>query len=160
MSRSSKRLFINALTIRSVPHPDLKSMRVDTKIINGKKSTATKALIDSGAQGVFMDERFAKKYGLPLVKLSKEIPVSNMDNTLNQNGPIKEYTRLLTIIDGKEFSTRFLVSNLGKEDVILGLPWLKRMNPEVDWEKQTLKIDPKRVKEPTNAQKVDRALQV
>ena len=83
-----------------------------------------------------------------------------MDNTPNQNGPIKEYTRLPTIIDGKEFSTRFLVSNLGKEDVILGLPWLKRMNPEVDWEKQTLKIDPKRVKEPTYAQKVDRALQV
>ena len=34
------------------------------------------------------------------------------------------------------------------------------MNPEVDWEKQTLKINPKRVKEPTYAQKVDRALQV
>ena len=75
-----------------------------------------------------------------------------MDNTLNQNGPIKEYTRLPMIIDRKEFSTRFFVSNLGKEDVILGLPWLKRMNPEVDWEKQTLKIDPKRVKEPTYAQ--------
>ena len=83
-----------------------------------------------------------------------------MDNTPNQNGPIKEYTRLLTIIDGKEFSTRFLVSNLGKEEVILGLPWLKRMNPEVDWEKQTLKIDPKRVKELTYVQKVDRALPV
>ena len=67
-------------------------MHVDTKIINGKKSAATKALIDSGAQGVFMDERFAKKRGLLLVKLSKDIPVSNVDNTLNQNGPIKEYT--------------------------------------------------------------------
>ena len=90
MSRSSKGLFINALTIRSVPHPDLKSMLVDTKIINGKKSATTKALIDSGAKGVFMDERFAKKHGLLLVKLSKEIPVSNVDNTPNQNGPIKE----------------------------------------------------------------------
>ena len=135
-------------------------MHVDTKIINGKKSAATKALIDSGAQGVFMGERFAKKHGLPLVKLSKEIPASNVDNTPNQNKPIKEYTRLLMIIDGKEFSTRFLVSNLGKEDLILGLPWLKRMNPEVDWEKQTLKIDLKKVKEPTYVQKVDRALQV
>ena len=135
-------------------------MHVDTKIINGKKSATTKALIDSGAQGVFMDERFVKKHGLPLVKLSKEIPVSNVDNTLNQNRPIKEYTRLPTIIDGKEFSTRFLVSNLGKEDIILRLPWLKRMNSEVDWEKQTLKINLKRVKEPAYAQKVDRALQV
>ena len=101
-SRSSKGLLINALTIRSVWHPDLRSMRVDTKIINEKKSAATKALIDSGAQGVYMDKRFAKKHGLPLIKLSKEIPVSNVDNTPNQNGPIKEYTRLP---DRKEFST-------------------------------------------------------
>ena len=34
------------------------------------------------------------------------------------------------------------------------------MNPEVDWEKQTLKINLKKLKEPTFAQKVDRALQV
>ena len=56
MSRPSKGLFIKALRIRSVPNNDLKSMQVNTEIIHGKKIVETKALIDSGAQGIFMDE--------------------------------------------------------------------------------------------------------
>ena len=46
-------------------------MSVNTGIIDGKKIIKTKALIDSGAQGIFMDERFAKKHQLPLLKLKK-----------------------------------------------------------------------------------------
>jgi len=67
-------------------------MNIDTKIIDGKEIVETKALIDCGAQGTFMDERFAKKHQLPLLWLKKEIPVSNVDETLNRNGPIKQYT--------------------------------------------------------------------
>jgi len=67
-------------------------MNVDTKIIDEKKIVKTKALIDCGAQGTFMDKRFAKKHRLPLLWLKKEIPVSNVDETLNRNGPIKQYT--------------------------------------------------------------------
>jgi Aspartyl protease len=106
-SRPSARLPIRAIRIRSVPNTDtdLKSIRVDTKILDGKKIVETRALIDSGAQGTFMDERFAKKHGFPLVKLEKEIPVSNVDDTPNQNGPIKSYTRLPMRINGKEVST-------------------------------------------------------
>jgi len=67
-------------------------MNVDTKIIDEKKIVKMKALIDCGAQGTFMDEQFAKKHRLPLLWLKKEIPVSNVDETLNRNGPIKQYT--------------------------------------------------------------------
>jgi len=52
-SRPSKGLSIKALTIQSVSDTDL---NINTKIINGKKFVETKALIDCGAQGVFMDE--------------------------------------------------------------------------------------------------------
>jgi len=54
-------------------------MNVDTKIIDGKKIIKTKALIDCGAQGAFIDEQFAKKHQLLLIRLRKEIPVSNID---------------------------------------------------------------------------------
>jgi len=56
MSRPSKGFSIKALTIRSVSDTDLKSMNIDTKIIDKEKIIETKALIDCGAQGVFMDE--------------------------------------------------------------------------------------------------------
>ena len=35
---------------------------------------------------------------------------------------------------------RFDVCNLGRTDVILGMPWLAAHNPEIDWEKGEVKI--------------------
>ncbi|ESK90707.1 hypothetical protein Moror_4129 [Moniliophthora roreri MCA 2997] len=37
------------------------------------------------------------------------------------------------IIETKEMTDTFLISGLEKEEVILGLPWLQRYNPNVDW---------------------------
>ena len=145
-SRPSKEPSIKSLRIRSVSDNDSKLICIDTKIIDGKKIVETKALIDSGAQGIFMDERFAKKHRLPLLRLNKEIQVSNVGKSPNKNEPIKFHTRLLTKIDGKTISTRFLISNLGKEDVILGLPWLDKVNPEVNWTNKSIKIIPGRIK--------------
>ena len=34
----------------------------------------------------------------------------------------------------------FLVTDLGGEDVILGLPWLREANPSIDWEKGLLQV--------------------
>jgi len=37
-------------------------MIINARILDGKKIIETKALIDSGAQGAFIDERFAKEH--------------------------------------------------------------------------------------------------
>ena len=49
------------------------------------------------------------------------------------------------MVDGQEQWTDFLVTNLGGEDVILGLPWLRKTNPQVDWEKGRLSVKTPRV---------------
>jgi len=117
-------------------------MNVDTKIIDGKKIVETKVLIDCGAQGAFMDGWFTKKHQPLLIKLKKEIPVSNINETPNRNGPIKSYTQLSVKINGNIISTLFYISHLGKENIIFGLPWLEMVNPIIDWAKKTLKIVP------------------
>ncbi|MDV2583562.1 hypothetical protein, partial [Alkalibacillus haloalkaliphilus] len=33
--------------------------------------------------------------------------------------------------------------NLGNTDIILGLDWLKKYNPAIDWENRTVEFDPK-----------------
>ncbi|EGN97626.1 hypothetical protein SERLA73DRAFT_75293 [Serpula lacrymans var. lacrymans S7.3] len=43
----------------------------------------TSALLDSGANRIFIDQVWAEKIGLPLVKLDMSIPIYNIDSTLN-----------------------------------------------------------------------------
>jgi hypothetical protein len=35
---------------------------------------------------------------------------------------------------------RFLITTLGGEDMILGLPWLQKENPEINWEKNEIHL--------------------
>ena len=158
-TRPSKEPPIRTIRIRSVPGRDSRSIIVDARILDGKKIIETKALIDSGAQGAFIDERFAKEHRFLLLRLKKEIPISNVDETLNRNGPIRYLTRLPIKIDGNIISTEFFISHLGKENVILGLPWLGIVNPIIDWSEKTLKIDPERIKKPTQSLATNRIIQ-
>jgi len=41
----------------------------------------------------------------------------------------------------KKISTRFLVTELGKDKMILRLPWLKQYNPKIDWNTGKVNID-------------------
>ena len=59
-----------------------------------KENVGTKALIDCGAGGKFIDTQFVQKNGFPTTKLSKPIPVYNVDGTPNKQGTIRAYTTL------------------------------------------------------------------
>ena len=36
----------------------------------------------------------------------------------------------------------FFITHLGKQEIILGLPWLEREDPNISWKKRTLKWRP------------------
>ena len=44
------------------------------------------------------------------------------------------------MVDKQEQWADFLVTDLGGEDIILGLPWLRKTNSQVDWEKGQLSV--------------------
>ena len=56
------------------------------------RTIETSALIDSGAEGTFIDKTFAHKHGIHLTPLNRPIPVYNVDGTRNKLGSITEYT--------------------------------------------------------------------
>jgi hypothetical protein len=89
---------------------------------------------------LFIDKGFAEENRLPLEWLENPILAKNVDGTLNKNGTIEYSTTLNLEINGKIMRTWLLVSGLGKETVILGLPWLRKTNPDIDWKKGTLKF--------------------
>ena len=104
------------------------------------QTVSTKALIDSGADGQFINTKFAIKHRIPMTPLPRPIPVLNVDGTPNHQGIITHFTWRWIQMGSKQFTCRFLVTSLGKEDIILGLPWLKRYNPSIDWQNKTLTI--------------------
>lgn len=103
----------------------------------GTKIVKTNSLIDCGAGGVFMDQAFAKSQGFPLKRLFSPINVFNVDGTPNKKGKIRLSTTIPVTIHGRTRQTRFLITGLGTQKIIFGLPWLRRENPNIDWEAGT-----------------------
>ena len=111
-----------------------------------KKKVGTKALIDCGAQGDFIDKTFAEENGFPLLPLPRPIKAKNVDGTLNKKGTITHYTWVNAKLKEHRFRIRLLAVGLGKDHLILGMPWLKKTNPKIDWQKGTIRINDKKVK--------------
>ncbi|KAF8234189.1 hypothetical protein L208DRAFT_1090479, partial [Tricholoma matsutake] len=99
---------------------------------NGK-DVATNALLDSGVGGVFIDSIFIKREGIKTYPLGYTIWATNVDGTLNKQGAITRYMKGRLHINGWSYPMEYLVAGLGKESVILGLSWLREVNPIINW---------------------------
>jgi hypothetical protein len=103
----------------------------------------TQPLVDSGAGGIFMDQNYARKHRFNLMKLEYLITVRNVDGTKNKQGTIRYYTDLNIQVNGKINTERFLITGLGNQKIILGLPWLREHNPEINWKKEHYNGEPR-----------------
>ena len=63
-----------------------------------------------------------------------------MDNTQNKSGEVTHYVELEVETHQHRQPMSFLVSDIGKEDIILGYPWLIAFEPRFQWGKG--KLDP------------------
>src|SRR5688572_20634377 len=114
-------------------------MHIPVKLFLGTNSLVdTHALIDCGAGGTFIDQNYARRNHIPMKPLTKPIPVFNVDGTPNKQGTIRHFASLNITIGNRTNRLNFFVCGLRKQSVILGLPWLKRNNPDIDWAKGTL----------------------
>jgi len=91
------------------------------------------ALIDSGTTENFIDQETVKKLKLGSKKLSEPVRLRNIDGTYNQSGSVTHFIDLLVSRGGRKITQRFYVTNLGSDRIILGYPWLRAFNPEINW---------------------------
>lgn len=96
------------------------------------------ALVDCGAQGKFIHRRAVKRLGLTEKALPQPIKVYNVDGTPNALGYIRNFVTAELNIEGRRQQEDLLVTQLGKQDMILGIDWLQKHNPRIDWIKGTL----------------------
>ena len=55
---------------------------------SGNKNVETKALLDTGAGGKFIDQNFVLRNSIRTYKLAKPITIYNVDGTENKTGTI------------------------------------------------------------------------
>jgi len=115
-------------------------MKIRLEKIDTHEGVTVKALLDSGATGMFVDRKFAEKHGFKMDKLEKPLVVTNVDGSNNSGGRITHKIECNVYYRGHQERMKFDVCNLERTDVILGMPWLAAHNPEIDWEKGEVKM--------------------
>jgi hypothetical protein len=91
------------------------------------------ALVNSSATDNFIDFRTVTKLQLGTKKLPRERQLFNVDGTHNQAGLIEESIQLYMERGEECVRTQFHITNLGRDWIILGYPWLEAFNPPIDW---------------------------
>ena len=97
-------------------------MKVGLEKLKSHEGIVVKALLDSGATGLFMDMIFARKKGFKMEKLKNPLLVKNVDRTVNVGGAIIHQVECNMFFKGHVERVRMDVCNLGKIEVILGMP--------------------------------------
>ena len=104
------------------------------------KDVNTTAIIDSGAQINCIDWAFVRKHQIPTRPLKNPFPIQNTDQTSNIFCQYE--TILYTQLGDITQKIHFYIINGGKENAILGHPWLEAANPIINWKKGTVTIPP------------------
>jgi hypothetical protein len=99
-----------------------------------------KALVDSGATNNFIHPHFAERMRLGTKKLMQPRKIWNIDGTQNKGGLLTEYIDLDVQTKHIHKEMRFLVTDLGGEDIILGYPWLSTFEPQITWRTATINV--------------------
>jgi hypothetical protein len=126
-------------------------LRIPLELTKSRMSVL--ALLDSGATGNFMDKAFATRLGLALKKKNMPTSISLADGTVVRDHITEEVTIPIAIQHHMEEAT-FDIGSFPKNPVILGMPWLTRHNPAMDFRNKILTFVPQYCK----SCQVDRSL--
>ncbi|KAI0324930.1 hypothetical protein GY45DRAFT_1261857, partial [Cubamyces sp. BRFM 1775] len=98
------------------------------------KAVEIKGLIDMGADVVIVNKKVVDKYNLLTVRLPKTLTFRNADDSVNSMGTITHRVEGTFNLHGKKLPTNWYVADIGRDDVLFGMPWIRKYNPNIDWE--------------------------
>src|SRR5258708_3351993 len=76
--------------------------------------------------------------GIGMKELPNPHKIWNINGTMNKGGYLTHYIDLDVQTKGIHKEMRFLLTDLGGEDLILGYPWLATFEPKVTWKTATI----------------------
>ncbi len=96
------------------------------------------ALIDSGAEGNFIDEKWASERRIPLLDLDETTTVFALDGRVLSSVHRITSPVSLTVSGNHRETISFFVFQSPYTPIVLGHPWLTRHNPQIDWVKGSI----------------------
>jgi hypothetical protein len=112
-------------------------------------------IVDSGATSNFISSKLLRKMKIGKRNLPKPRTIWLMHGKRNEERHITEYVDLLVRCGDKSKELRFLVTNLGEEEIVLGYPWLKVFRPKINWKNTTLNEEMHPLVISTTGRKID-----
>ena len=107
--------------------------------ING---TNTIAMIDSGATGNFVSQTLVQSAGLPTRKKKEPYSLQMADGSELSTGSVGEETTSLHLaIQRHREEISLDVVRMATHYIILGMPWLKKYNPVINWKTGVLRFE-------------------
>ena len=116
----------------------LRSMKVLIMIKTSYNTAEVPSLVDSGATDNFIHPQTIRQLRLGMSLLDRPKRLFNVNNTQNKAGSVTRYVDLSVTTNQEEQQMQFLVSDIGRESLILGYPWLAAFEPHFRWKEGTL----------------------
>ena len=103
------------------------------KLPTSTKIIKTTVIIDYGATRNFINHNLLTQTKFPLQYLKQPIKAYNVDGTTNSKGNIEWKADILIWFPTHQENVKLMVLNHGWKQIILGMPWLRKWNPWVNW---------------------------
>src|SRR5882757_1826949 len=107
------------------------------------KTIETQALLDCGSGATFIDKNFVLKHGITQKKLPSLLNLRTVDGSPSKAGSVTHYCLLYVKIDQWNILGKFNITQLGKDDNILGLPffpYIKQTKGAIDLIEKTISL--------------------
>jgi aspartyl protease len=108
-------------------------MKVPIVIQMSEQRATRNALLDSGETESFIHPRIVHKLQLPTNQLHHLRTVRNINGMNNRLGEVTDEVQLSIHHEDYSETHRFLVTDIGEDDIILGYPFFEAANPLIDW---------------------------
>jgi hypothetical protein len=133
--RLSKVTHAQTSNIRSVYIARNKAIKVETILETQHHRVTRDALLNSGATENFIHPDLVDDLYLERHKLAIPWRVKNVDGTLNRAGDVTHSVNLRVNYEKHTTLHKFLITNIGENDLILGFPFFKATYLVVNWTK-------------------------
>ena len=113
-------------------------IHLDVQLSTWGKYAGARAAIDSACEGILVNKTWVKKNNFPTYVLSHPICIQNVDDTINKASLIwsgLDVNLMVRDQQGRMHTkcVQMFITNLGKDNILLGTDWLKYHNPSIRW---------------------------